>query len=96
MDAGRADCIYASTCTVIELKPDNRRSISMGKEQARQYIDELNSKEASRKKLTEKDSSFGKCEKYEYRVDCYKLCPEIDAETNEMRSVYASWRTGCS
>jgi hypothetical protein len=96
MDSGRADCIHASSCTVIELKPDNSRSIKQGKTQAERYSKELNTQEASRKKLTEKDSSFGKCEKYEYRVDCYKLCPEIDAETNEMRSVYASWRTGCS
>jgi hypothetical protein len=95
MDSGRADCIYASNCTVIELKPDNSRAIGNGRKQAQRYSDELNIKEASRKKLTEKNSSFGKCEKYDYRVDCYKLCPEIEAETNEMRSVYASWRTGC-
>jgi hypothetical protein len=95
MDTGRADCIYASNCTVIELKPDNSQAIGKGRKQARRYSDELNTQEASRKKLTEKNSSFGTCEKYDYRVDCYKLCPEIDAETNEMKSVYASWRTDC-
>jgi hypothetical protein len=95
MDSGRADCIYASGCTVIELKPDNSRAISKGRDQARRYADELNNKQATRKKLAEKSSSFEKCEKYDYRVDCYKLCPEIDNETDEMKSVYASWRTGC-
>lgn len=95
MDSGRADCIYASNCTVIELKPDNSRAINKGKAQAQGYADELNTKEASRKKLIDKNSSFEKCEKYDYRVDCYTLCPDIEAETNEMRSVSASWRTGC-
>ena len=96
MDSGRADCIYASSCMVIELKPDNSRAIDKGKSQARRYAEELNSKPDTRKKLIEKSSDFKKCEKFDYRVDCYKLCPDIDADTNEMKSTSLSWRTGCS
>jgi len=95
MDSGRADCIYASNCTVIELKPDNSRAISKGQSQARRYADELNGSEDARKKLIDKNSDFAKCEKFDFRVDCYKLCPDIDSDTNEMKSTSASWRTNC-
>jgi len=95
MDSGRADCIYASSCTVIELKPDNSRAIYKGQSQARRYADELNGSEAARKKLSDKNSDFGKCEKFDFRIDCYKLCPDIESETNEMKSTYVSWRTNC-
>lgn len=95
MSAGRADCIQVSSCTVIELKPDNSRAISNGRSQVQRYRDELNSNADTRKKLIEKNSSFAKCEKFNYRVDCYKLCPDIDQETNEYRSTSVSWRTDC-
>jgi Restriction endonuclease fold toxin 9 len=95
MDSGRADCIYASNCTVIELKPDNSRAVGKGRDQARRYADELNSKQDTRKKLIDKNSDFSKCEKFDFRVDCYKLCPDIDSDTNEMKSTSVSWRTGC-
>ncbi|HEY4244431.1 MAG TPA: hypothetical protein VGM88_31675 [Kofleriaceae bacterium] len=95
MDSGRADCIYASNCTVIELKPDNSRAISKGKDQAQRYANELNNKKDTRKKLVDKSSDFSKCEKFDFRVDCYKLCPDIDTDTNEMKSTSVSWRTGC-
>ncbi len=95
MDSGRADCIYASGCMVIELKPDNSRAIGKGRDQARRYAATLNDKADVRKKLIDRSSDFKKCEKFESRVDCYKLCPDIDDETNEMKSTSVSWRTGC-
>ena len=95
MDSGRADCIYASSCMVIELKPDNSKAISKGVYRARGYRDELNSKAETRKKLVDKNPDFAKCEKFEYRVDCYKLCPDIDPDSNEMKSTSVSWRTDC-
>jgi len=78
MSSGRADCLQASNCMVIELKPDNSRAISNGRSQVQRYRDELNSNADTRKKLVEKNSNFAKCEKFNYRVDCYKLCPDID------------------
>ncbi|HEY4244023.1 MAG TPA: hypothetical protein VGM88_29625 [Kofleriaceae bacterium] len=94
-DSGRADCIYVSSCTVIELKPDNSRAVAKGVGQARQYANDLNSNPDTKKKLVERNSDFSKCEKFDFRVDCYKLCPDIDPDTNEMKSTSVSWRTGC-
>lgn len=95
MDSGRVDCIYASNCTVIELKPDNSKAVSKGRDQVQRYANELNNKSDTRKKLIEKNSDFQKCEKFDFHVDCYKLCPDIDTDTNEMKSTSVSWRTNC-
>ena len=92
---GRADCIQASTCSLIEFKPDNERSLSSGKAQADRYVYELNNNPEARKKLIDRKPDFARCQTFRARVDCYRLCPEIDADTNEMRSTYASWRTSC-
>ncbi len=90
--SGRADCLRASDCTVVELKPDNRRAIEKGKDQANGYASTLNNSADERQKLRDQDSDFAKCEKFDSEVWCYKLCPEIDPETNEMKSTSASWR----
>lgn len=95
LNSGRPDCIRASDCTVVELKPDNSRAISKGRSQAEGYARQLNDSADLRKKLAEKDSDFAKCEKYDYEVQCYKLCPSINSETNEMESVSANWRSDC-
>ena len=58
-------------------------------------VRELNKSAEARKKLIDRNPSFARCKQFEARVDCYRLCPEIDADTNEMRSTYASWRTSC-
>jgi hypothetical protein len=92
LGSGRADCIRASDCTVVELKPDNSRSISRGRDQAQGYANVLNNSADARKALAEKDSDFTKCNKFEWEVQCYKLCPEIESDSNEMRSTSASWR----
>lgn len=95
LSSGRPDCIRASDCTVVELKPDNSRAISKGRGQAERYARELNDSAEKRKALAEKDSDFSKCVKFDYEVQCYKLCPDIDTDTNEMESVSASWRSDC-
>ena len=95
LSSGRADCIQASTCKVKEFKPDNEKSIKQGGRQAERYVDELNTNPEARKKLIERNSNFARCTRFERAVDCYRLCPEIDPDTNEMRSTYASWRTDC-
>jgi len=102
LPSGRADCLMATggdTCTVIELKPNNSRAISRGKDQVRGYVTDLNDelrKPSSDviKNLIDKRSDFGRCKKFESRVDCYKLCPEIN-DDNEFREVRADWSTGC-
>lgn len=95
--AGRADCINPTGCIAIELKPDNSRANSLGRTQAKRYADEINLN-ASKwlPELTKKNSSFKGCtgKKFSQRVDCYKLCPDIDDEGN-FKSVSANWRSGC-
>ena len=95
IDGGRADCIQASSCAVRELKPDNALSIGRGRRQSERYVEELNRNPEARKKLIERNSNFAKCQTFRAAVDCYRLCPDIDPDTNEMRSTYASWRTDC-
>ncbi len=102
LSSGRADCLMATgeTCTVIELKPNNSRAVGNGKGQVRRYADDLNEelKKPSSdvvKKLIDAKSDFGKCKSFVPRVDCYKLCPDINDE-NEFREVSAYWSTGCS
>jgi len=99
----RVDCLMASgeTCLVIELKPDNSRSVSKGTDQARGYARELNDemKNAKDSKVIQRligiDSDFGRCRQWEFRIDCYKLCPKIDEE-GEFREIRADWRNNCS
>lgn len=86
------DCARASDCKVIELKPDNAKGIAKGKKQATDAWESLKSA-SERDKLTAKNSAFGQCKSYDWEVQCYKLCPEIDPETNEMKSISATWRT---
>ncbi len=97
MNSGRADCLIAggSTCYVVELKPDNGRAIKKGTEQADDYTEELNNNADTRKNLVDKDSRFKDCTKFVPRVDCYKLCPELDQETNDMKSTSPVWRSRC-
>jgi hypothetical protein len=94
MDSGEADCLKASGCLVIELKPDNSKGITQGKSQVRKYVAELNEKGDAFDALVKKDSDFAKCTRFDSRVDCYKLCPDID-EDGEFRSTSPRWREDC-
>lgn len=94
---GRTDCLYASSssCYVIELKPRNDRAIRRGKDQVQRYREELNrSDSADRKRLIERNGRFKDCKTFEQRVDCYKLCPDID-DNGDFRSVSVDWSTDC-
>jgi hypothetical protein len=92
--AGEADCLKASSCTVIEFKPDNSRSVGRGKTQASQYARELEKKGDAFNNLVKKDGDFAKCTRFERRVDCYKLCPDID-DDGEFRAASPRWREDC-
>jgi hypothetical protein len=89
----RADCIYASSCEVIELKPNNSRAISKGRDQARSYADALNQPDEL-KRLQQENSSFSQCKQFTPRLKCYTLCPEI-TDDGEFRSASAYW-SDCS
>ena len=97
----RADCLRADgdACYVIELKPKNSRAISNGTRQARDSADDLNKELAKMMKgegarvmqdLISKRSDFGKCKRFEPRLKCYTLCPEVNDE-GEYREGSARW-----
>jgi hypothetical protein len=92
--AGEADCLKASGCKVIEFKPDNAKSINKGKDQANRYARELERKGDAFDALVKKDGDFAKCTTFDIRVDCYKLCPDID-DDGEFRAASPRWREGC-
>lgn len=92
--AGEVDCLKASGCKVIELKPDNSKAINAGQLQARRYAAELDKKGADFDNLVKKNSDFARCTRFEVQVDCYKLCPDIDAD-GEFRSASPRWRDDC-
>jgi hypothetical protein len=45
--------------------------------------------------LIDKKGDFAKCKNFEGRVDCYKLCPDIN-EDNEFREIRVDWKKDCS
>ena len=94
---GRADCIGydGNACLIVEFKPNNSRAISKGKKQLKEQMDALEKNADKRKDLDGKSSAFPACpNRFETRVDCYTLCPEIDDEGN-FKSTSASWSTNC-
>lgn len=102
LPSGRADCLMATgeTCIVIELKPSSSRAVTRGTSQARAYRDDLNNelkKPGSDiiKDLIRRKSDFAACKGFDFRVDCYTLCPDIN-ENNEFREVRADWHKDCS
>lgn len=101
LPSGRADCLMATgeTCLVVELKPNNSNAISKGRDQVRDYASDLNAElknpnSSIIKKLVDTKSDFAKCKKFEQRVDCYRLCPDI-GDDNEFREIRVDWSKGC-
>jgi hypothetical protein len=92
LGSGRADCIKADSCEVIEVKPNNSRSVYKGRDQARGYADRLNSDDSEMAKLIDKDKSFEKCkeQKFKPKLVLYHFCPEID-DKGEFRSLSVGW-----
>jgi hypothetical protein len=97
----RADCLRADgdTCYVIELKPNNSRAISKGQRQARDAADDLNNGIAKMqkgegsdvmKRLIDKKSDFARCKRFEAKLKCYSLCPDVN-DDSEYREGSASW-----
>ncbi len=93
MSSGRVDCLKADSpiCTVIELKPDNRKAIGRGAAQARKYMRELRTRGPAFRRLVKQDGAFADCEGFKSRVHCYTLCPEI-GENGEFIEASPTWR----
>jgi hypothetical protein len=95
----RADCLKSDgdTCYVIELKPNNSTARSRGETQARESRDDLRretdkgpDKSDMLKRLFDKSSKFKGCKRWEYKLKCYSLCPDIDEE-GRYREGTVSW-----
>jgi hypothetical protein len=102
LDSGHAACLMAQgeTCEVVEIAPDNSRGISHSRDKARSYADQL-TREITKtdsyvwRDLVGHDSKFGKCKRFEARVDCYKLCPDV-SDDNRVNERSVDWRRSCS
>ncbi|MBX3155201.1 MAG: hypothetical protein KF773_04315 [Deltaproteobacteria bacterium] len=90
----RADCVMVSsdTCTVVALTSDSSRAIDRGRDRARRAASRL--EEELKKSSSSLNSSLSKCKRVESRVDCFKLCPDID-DDNRVRDTSARWRERC-
>lgn len=90
---GRADCINRSSCEVIELKPNNSRSISAGRGQARAYTEVLNKSADEFNKLVDKERGFAECKgRFRWKVACYQFCPDV-GDDGALRSGSVGWGT---
>ena len=87
---GPADCLYASKCWVVELKPNNNRAVDKGRTQARKYAESLNKDDDGKfAELVKKNDAFKQSEgKLEARVATYTACPEVDDEGNFKSTSY--------
>jgi hypothetical protein len=88
----RAECVLVSsdTCTIVSLTADSSNAIGRGRDRARRAASSLES-------LISKNSvppALAKCKRVETRVDCFKLCPDID-DDGRLRDTSASWRERC-
>jgi hypothetical protein len=101
LDHGRASCLYAAgdTCTVVEFAADNSNAIGRARDHARRHASELN--DALKKpgsdelrRLIDADRDFGRCKRFEPRVDCFKQCPEIGDDLR-LREESPRWRERC-
>ncbi|MEA2204840.1 MAG: Restriction endonuclease fold toxin 9 [Blastocatellia bacterium] len=93
---GFADCVGydGNMCLIVEFKPNNSRAIRKGLEQLRDYKDGLQNNASKRQDLNNKNSAFATCQTFDTRVDCYRLCPEIESDGN-FRSRSTEWSTNC-
>ena len=93
---GFADCVGydGNMCLIVEFKPNNSRAISKGLSQLRDYKDGLQNNASKRQDLNNKNSAFATCQTFDTRVDCYRLCPEIESDGN-FKSTSTEWKTDC-
>lgn len=90
--SNRLDCVYASgsDCQVIELKPNNSRAISKGRDQVRDYVAAIN-KPGELERIKKESSRFSECKEFIPKMKCYTLCPEI-SDDGEFREISVDWR----
>lgn len=97
----KADCLRAEgeSCYVIELKPNNSRARDKGRTQAQDSVRDLMLELGKMAKgegssvmqaLISKNSDFAKCKRFEPKLRCYTLCPDVNDE-GEYREGSARW-----
>ena len=93
LGSDRVSCLVrdGETCTALEIAFDNSSSISSARDRA------SHAKEAVEREIkrSSPSSSVAKCKRVEVRVDCFKVCPDID-DDGKYRESSPSWRERCS
>lgn len=92
-DGERIGCMIkdSDTCYVVEVALDNSNAQSSARDRARRGVDHIKS-ELKRSSPTHEVNG---CVHVEPRVDCVKLCPDVDSE-GRVSSPHASWHERCS
>jgi hypothetical protein len=81
----------SDTCYVVETALDNSSAQSSARDRARRGADHIKS-ELKRSSPTREVQG---CVRVEARVDCMKLCPDVDSD-GRVSSPRASWHERCS
>ena len=89
----RVDCIYAdgATATVVEIKPDNSRARSAGRDQLNTYLRSLREDSLNLQALIAKDSKFKEVKTFTPMFALYRLCPEFN-DDGEFKEASVDWR----
>ncbi len=89
----RVSCLVrdGETCTALEIAFDNSTSIGKARDRASHAKDAI---EREIKKSSP-SSAVAKCKRVEARVDCFKVCPDVD-DDGKYRESSPSWRERCS
>lgn len=72
---------------------DASSAISDGRSRAQQARRALQNADAL-KRLIDSHSELSRCKEFEARVDCFRLCPDVD-DDGRMQNASPSWREGC-
>lgn len=90
----KAECVMVNYdgCTVVAMTADNYHAIDKGKDRAKRAASALDAE--LKKSSNYLPYDLKKCKKVESRVDCYKLCPDIDDDAR-VRETSARWRERC-
>ena len=93
-NGSRVDCIYADgvTAYVFELKPNNSRARSRGREQVQNYVSALSTSASDLQKLISLDSKFRDVKSFVPKLGLYRLCPEI-TDDGDFKEVSVYWKS---
>lgn len=88
----RVDCLKATSCEIIEIKPNNSRAENKGWRQVKEYAKIIDGTPKEQEKLAGKSAAFKDCfeggKKLKTHLALYTFCPDIDDEGNYRSTSY--------